>query len=877
MALSVDNRKAGSRLMKKLSLILIILLTFSILLSSFPSLVFASTYPTPPAITLRSTNIGSSNNYYCSQRRNIYATGLWWTLYWFYQATPESKYFYVYQTSSDAETWSGETEILSFYSGDAGGIAVAFDETNFHVVIKNGTYPYHLIYSLGTPQSNGTIAWLTDWQTITDSNTTPSVPNIFLDKDSKPWIYYRNETGVPWSYSQVIDHSIYSNGTWQSEGGIFPYELTASFNYVSNNVFDHGIGNMVTHDDGTVQWLYSIPDIPTQNNNLTSALFNDTTFISSFYMDFHVSYYAFDTVVKVSESRAFQIAVDGGNTWLIEFNKTAVVQKQIMIDHYTNGGIAYKSDRNLLIMIGGSLYPDQHSLIFRAYNLTSDTLGSVYTLLENAIPSLERTENINVASSENDGKILITFLGIDESSLRVTYFSWKDYFQEGLDYPYTDEAIVTSCEVKQNVGFLTRHHPSNNTGSSGRSQSFRTVSGNDTLTKVAFDIYKGNNPTANVTANLYLKDSSSNKPTGSVLTSSIPINSSTLPSPTDAWVNFTFTSSYVLLSNTWYVITIETSAEGTIDDTNLVALWLTSSDAIEGARCSYASSQWNEQSSGYDLDFRIYGVIATSIVVFYRDISGGSFLVNGTSKYFGNSTAYPTGSILNLTAVPLIHYSFINFSWDGSSSNSNPYYLTVTSNLTIWCYFHIKPFVTFYKDDGVFSVDGSPTANGTVIEEPYGATLILAGSGFTKYYGFGNWTFSYSGSSEGNPYSHVVSHDANYSIWLYHKWSPSEWSPDFPTTPAALVDLVNGDYLSFINSMFTSQLGELFYAFIMLVCYVGLYLRLKSIVIPLIAWTLMGGFWIGMAPSVSPFVALFWIIGIGGGVLFSVFSRGSEN
>jgi hypothetical protein len=247
----------------------------------------------------------------------------------------------------------------------------------------------------------------------------------------------------------------------------------------------------------------------------------------------------------------------------------------------------------------------------------------------------------------------------------------------------------------------------------------------------------------------------------------------------------------------------------------------------------------------------------------YQWIMNGSNVGTNSSSYVWTAPAVSQ----NTTYAFLLNVSSV-----GSFCLSNTIYV-----LVVWSEPPIT--VTFYKvkNSLTFSVNGSSKANATEVQYALGTVLILQGSGWDRYYGFANFTLSYGGTLNSNPSSHTVTHEDNYSIWLYDKWSPSYYPPDIPTTPAALQYLVNGDYLGFINSYYTSQIGELFYAFIMLICYVGLYLRLKSIVIPLIAWTLMGGFWIRMAPSVSPFVALFWIIGIGGGALFAVFSRGSEN
>jgi hypothetical protein len=258
--------------------------------------------------------------------------------------------------------------------------------------------------------------------------------------------------------------------------------------------------------------------------------------------------------------------------------------------------------------------------------------------------------------------------------------------------------------------------------------------------------------------------------------------------------------------------------------------------------------------------------------------ANGTLEVNGNSKTNGTQTKMDYYETMTIQAYPASHYHFHNFTWNTGFSTSNPYDLqTATSNFTIWCYFKPDPYVTFYKykTSLTFSVNASSKANGTEVQYALGTFLNLQGSGWAKYYGFGNWTFSYDGASEANPYSHIVTEDANYSIMLYDKWSPSEWTPDFPSTPSALQYLINGNYLGFIHSIFVSTLGETFYALILLFLSLAVYIRNKTIAIPSILWILFGGFWAVLSPAFAPVPYIISGIGVAG-ILYSIFVKGSE-
>lgn len=183
-------------------------------------------------------------------------------------------------------------------------------------------------------------------------------------------------------------------------------------------------------------------------------------------------------------------------------------------------------------------------------------------------------------------------------------------------------------------------------------------------------------------------------------------------------------------------------------------------------------------------------------------------------------------------------------------------------------------WVTFYLGTGgSLKVDGVPITNGTILDYDEPDTIMLEAYNLAKYYVFGNFTWD-AEHSNSNPYSLDVF--SNLTVWVYFKWSPSSYPPDFPSTPLGLQYLVNGNYLGFIHSYFTSVMGQMFYAFVMLVAFIGLYVRVKSIALPIIAWTLMSGVWAVLSPAFNAVPIVLCGFGIAG-ILFLVFSKGSEN
>lgn len=78
-------------------------------------------------------------------------------------------------------------------------------------------------------------------------------------------------------------------------------------------------------------------------------------------------------------------------------------------------------------------------------------------------------------------------------------------------------------------------------------------------------------------------------------------------------------------------------------------------------------------------------------LTFYFNI-GGEFRVDNATITNGTQNTYVNGTVIELCAVTENEsYVFKNFTWNGNSHTTNPYDLSVTSDLTVWCYFVDPP------------------------------------------------------------------------------------------------------------------------------------------------------------------------------------------
>jgi hypothetical protein len=92
----------------------------------------------------------------------------------------------------------------------------------------------------------------------------------------------------------------------------------------------------------------------------------------------------------------------------------------------------------------------------------------------------------------------------------------------------------------------------------------------------------------------------------------------------------------------------------------------------------------------------------------YTSSAAGSITANGTNKPDRTATQYPPNTVLHLVATPDSTHAFANFTYDSSSTTSNPYDLTtLDNNMTVWAFFdpNATSRITFANvtDSGYFT------------------------------------------------------------------------------------------------------------------------------------------------------------------------------
>jgi len=86
---------------------------------------------------------------------------------------------------------------------------------------------------------------------------------------------------------------------------------------------------------------------------------------------------------------------------------------------------------------------------------------------------------------------------------------------------------------------------------------------------------------------------------------------------------------------------------------------------------------------------------AVKTVTFYF-YEGGQLQVDGDLVANGTESEYANGTIIGLAALPSnSSYVFYSFLWDSDTNGSNPYNLTITSDLTVWCIFDVPEDDTY--------------------------------------------------------------------------------------------------------------------------------------------------------------------------------------
>jgi hypothetical protein len=99
------------------------------------------------------------------------------------------------------------------------------------------------------------------------------------------------------------------------------------------------------------------------------------------------------------------------------------------------------------------------------------------------------------------------------------------------------------------------------------------------------------------------------------------------------------------------------------------------------------------------------------------------------------------------------------------------------------------------------------------------------------------------------------------------------YNPFLPSNNALWQFLFAGDFVGLVVAVYTTKMGEYFFAALMLLLGVPLYIRTQSLTFVVLLWVLCSGLLLAFVPlMVSKIVGLFIILAVGG-ILFMLFSR----
>ncbi len=168
--------------------------------------------------TIRSV-VGTTTNPYSTQatfqRKTFYAAGRFW-VFWAKTSTNQL----VFQTSTNGLTWSSETVVRSGNYGPH--ISIYFDGVYVHYASTG--YGTNLYYRRGTPNSDGSITWSADEQTVVTTYSKASNPHITVDSNGYVWIGYREL--VNGKRCPFVVKSGNNDGTWGTTPTGFPFQLS---------------------------------------------------------------------------------------------------------------------------------------------------------------------------------------------------------------------------------------------------------------------------------------------------------------------------------------------------------------------------------------------------------------------------------------------------------------------------------------------------------------------------------------------------------------------------------------------------------------------------------------------------------------------------
>ena len=152
-----------------------------------------------------STSEDQTATCYTYQRMTFYANDRFWAFYG--DGTNMT-----YCTSTDGASWSDETDVRTASGG--GRFSIWFDGTYMHYVYSKDSPLY---YRRGIPNSDGSITWSADEQTVSTTYSDTTRATISVDTNGYVWIGYTDHSS-PYYYAYVIK-SGNNDGTWGTTPG----------------------------------------------------------------------------------------------------------------------------------------------------------------------------------------------------------------------------------------------------------------------------------------------------------------------------------------------------------------------------------------------------------------------------------------------------------------------------------------------------------------------------------------------------------------------------------------------------------------------------------------------------------------------------------
>lgn len=255
--------------------------------------------------------------------------------------------------------------------------------------------------------------------------------------------------------------------------------------------------------------------------------------------------------------------------------------------------------------------------------------------------------------------------------------------------------------------------------------------------------------------------------------------------------------------------------------------------------------------------------------------------------YWNVSDSYPVNSTLHIQSS------------NGTIYDAEDYY-NATLNLLSFTTDSSTSFVLFGYglDEDIYTLSLTITSpeNTTYTTSSILISLSTSGNDTNPVYSwnvkFSNGTWLYESNQTSSETAITIAEDVSNALFACYvsgdngesDYGEIYFSTSFSTLPTIvdfgiggdisllLTYLLAGDLAGFIIACYTTRIGQLFYAILVLCFTVPLAIRTQSITYVAIVWLILGIFFIPAVPLISPAAVLLLILGIGG-LIYRVYTR----